>query len=523
LPEDETVLRPAGNDTAPPNFYAPGSAFVSRWLDQSLTAAELKHASVRGGVITFSAQLIKLIMNMLVTIWLAHILVPDDFGLVAMVMVIVNFFVLFKDAGFSTATIQQETVSHEQVGLLFWLSAVIGIVLGLILFFIAPAVALFFHEPRLVEIVQVLSLVFFLGGLGVQHEALMQRQMRFRGLVAIELLGLLLASITAICLALSGAGYWAMVWMQVVAIVVRVVLLWLMAGWIPSLPVLKVGVRKMAEFGGYMTLSNVIHYLSRQSDQVLLGWWSGAHALGLYSTAMQMLLLPIQQVLSPLSRVAVVTLSRVQGDDAGYRRAFLLLVKIVAYMTMPLMAVLAVLADPAVRLFLGEQWLEAVPIVSILACAGWILPLGNTMGWVLMSRGLGRRMVIWTMIMAPVMLSAFAISLPWGAFGMAVAFTLVIYASRYFHFRYVLYGTPVSVRDLCWALIWPACLSLLLAGTAFVVMHVFSFIELWLSMAASLLAVLFVMIACVLWIPPMKRECLEIWQLLNVIRHKEIA
>jgi PST family polysaccharide transporter len=198
-------------------------------------------------------------------------------------------------------------------------------------------------------------------------------------------------------------------------------------------------------------------------------------------------------------------------------------VKIVAYMTMPLMAVLAVLADPVVRLFLGEQWLEAVSIVIILACAGWVLPVSNTMGWVLMARGQGRRTVLWTMMMAPVTISAFAISLPWGAIGMAVAFTLVIYGSRYFHFRYVLFGTPVSVGDLCRALIWPACLSLLLAGTAFMVIQLFSFSDVWALLAVSLLVILAVLAACVVWIRPMKKECLEIWQLLDVIRRKEIA
>jgi O-antigen/teichoic acid export membrane protein len=496
---------------------------VTRWQDKSLTQAELKHASVRGGVITFAAQLVKFILNTAVTVWLAHILVPEDFGLVAIVMVIINFFALFKDAGFSVATVQQETVTHEQVSLLFWMSAMIGIVLGLLLNLIAPSIALFFNESRLVEIVQVLSLVFFVGGLGIQHEALMRRQMRFRGLVVIEVSGLLLASITAIWLAISGAGYWAMVWMQVVAIVVRVVLLWLLTGWLPSLPVLKVGVRKMAMFGGQLTFANVIHYLSRQSDQVLLGWWSGAHALGLYATSMQMLLLPMRQILSPLTQVAVVTLSRVQADDSGFCRTYLLLVKIVAYATMPLMAVLSVLADPVVRLFLGEQWLEAVPIVAILACAGWVLPVSYTMGWVLTARGQGWRMLVWNMMMAPVTLLVFAISLPWGAVGMAVAFTLVIYGSRYFHFRYVLFGTPVSAGDLCRALIWPACLSLLLAVAAIVALRICSGFDVWVLLAVSLLAVLAVLAACVVWIAPMKKECLEIWQLLDVIRRKEIA
>lgn len=494
---------------------------MSRWSEKSLTQAELKHASVRGGVITFAAQLVKFVLNMAVTIWLAHTLVPEDFGLVAMVMVIVNFFVLFKDAGFSVATIQQDTVTHEQVSLLFWLNALIGLLLAGILYLSAPFIVSFFHEPRLLEIVQVLSLVFVVGGLAIQHEALMRRQMRFRGLVVIEVVGLVLAAGTAVFLALSGAGYWAMVWMQVVAIAVRVVLLWFVAGWLPSLPALKVGVRKMAVFGSELTLANVIQYLSKQSDQILLGWWSGAHALGLYSTAMQMLLLPIRQMIAPLTSVAQVTLSRLQDDDAGFRRAYLLLVKIIAYATMPLMAVLAVLAEPVVKVFLGEQWLDAIPIVVILACAGWILAVNNTMGWVLMARGQGRRMLRWNMMMAPAMLLAFVCALPWGAVGMAWAFLLVIYASRYFHFRYVLAGTSITLNDLCSALFLPACLSLCLALVGFIGIQVGESLVVWLNLLVSVVAVLVVLLLCLFLVAPFKREVAEIWQLLLSLKQRK--
>lgn len=494
---------------------------MRRWSEKSLTQTELKHASVRGGVITFAAQLMKFILNMAVTVWLAHILVPEDFGLVAMVMIIVNFFVLFKDAGFSAATIQKETVTHEQVSLLFWLSAGIGFLLGGVLYLIAPMVVLFFNEPRLLEIVQVLSLVFVLGGLAIQHEALMRRQMRFRGLMVIEVLGLIAASGVAVFLAISGAGYWAMVWMQVVAIVVRVVLLWLLAGWIPSLPALKVGVRNMMVFGGEITLANVIQYLSRQSDQILLGWWSGAYALGLYSTAMQMLMLPIRQMLAPLVSVAQVTLSRLQDDGIGFRRTYLLLVTIVSYATMPLMAVLTVLAEPVVYVFLGEQWLDAVPIVMVLASAGWILAVNNTMGWVLTARGEGRRMLRWNMMMAPVMLLAFVCALPWGALGMAWAFFTVIYGSRYFHFRYVLAGTSVSLGDLCKAMLYPACLSFILAGSAFLALAACSAWHEWEALAVSFLAVMVTATLVLRYVPALRKESLEIWRLLDVLRNKE--
>jgi len=494
---------------------------MSRWQEKSLTQAELKQASVRGGVITFAAQLMKFVLNMAVTVWLAHILVPEDFGLVAMVMVIVNFFVLFKDAGFSAATIQQEVVTHEQVSLLFWLSALIGLLLASILYLIAPFIVLFFHEPRLLEIVQVLSLVFVLGGLAIQHEALMRRQMRFRGLMVIEVLGLVAAAGVAVELAMHDYGYWAMVWMQVVAIMVRVVLLWSLAGWIPSLPALKVGVRNMAIFGSEMTLANVIQYLSKQSDQILLGWWSGAHALGLYSTAMQMLMLPIRQILAPLASVAQVTLSRLQDDDIGFKRTYLLLVTIVSYATMPLMAVLTVLAESVVHVFLGKQWLDAVPIVMILASAGWILAVNNTMGWVLIARGEGRRMLRWNMMMAPVMLLAFVCALPWGALGMAWAFFTVIYASRYFHFRYVLAGTSISLGDLCKAMLYPACLSLVLAASAGLILLIGSAWQVEIILVVSLFLVALITILMLRYVPAWRRESMEIWRLLDVIRHKE--
>jgi len=495
-------------------------AGVTRWEDRRLTQTELKYASVRGGLISFVAQLIKFILNMAVTVWLAHILVPEDFGLVAMVMVVVNLFALFKDAGLSTATVQQETVTHEQVGILFWLSALIGLLLGLLLYFLAPVVALFFHESRLIEIVQVVSLIFFVGGLGLQHEALMRRQMRFQGLVLIELVSLVLAAGTAIFLAQLGYGYWAMIWMQVTSIFVRVVLLWLLAGWFPSFPTLKVGARKMVMFGGQLTLANAIHYLSRQSDQVLLGWSSGSHALGVYATTMQMVVAPLGQVLAPLSRVAVVTLSRLQDDNVRFRHTYLLLVAIVSYLTMPLMAVLAVLADPVVHILLGEQWLGTIPVASILACAGWILPVNYTMSWVLMARGQGRRMLLWNLVMSPITVLAFFLSLPWGVMGMAVAFTLVVYASRYFHFRYVLKDSPIKTGDLYATLMWPACLSFLLASIAYTITIITAGYTEWMVLLICGLFIVVALLVCLRWVTPINRECLEIWEMINVIRSK---
>jgi len=496
---------------------------MTRWREQNLTQEELKHASVRGGVITFAAQLVKFILNMAVTVWLAHTLVPEDFGLVAMVMIVVNFFVLFKDAGFSAATVQQEVVTHEQVSLLFWLSAGIGMFLGGLLYLISPMIVMFFHEPRLLEITEVLSLVFVLGGLAIQHEALMRRQMRFRELMMIEISGLIVSAVFAVVLAISGAGYWAMVWLQVVAIIVRVVLLWLLAGWLPSLPVLKVGIRKMVVFGSELTLANVIQYISKQSDQILLGGWSGAHALGMYSTAMQLVTLPLRQILTPLAQVAQATLSRMQTDKLRFRRTYLLLVKLVAYATMPLMSVLAVLAEPLVIIFLGEQWKESIGIIRILAMTGWILGVNVTMGWVLTARGQGKRILKWNLWVSPVFVLFFVCGLPWGAEGVAWGLLLAVYVSRYSHYHYTLEGTAISMVDLWNALCWPACLSVILAGVAMAMYFSLPMLIMWQALLVSILVSFGVLYPVLRWKNPMEEQIMEVWDLLQSVwrRHDD--
>ena len=491
---------------------------MSRWQDVASSRNQLKRDAVRGSVATFIAQAIKFVLNIGVTIVLAHLLLPEDFGVVAMVMIVVNFFALFKDAGFSMATVQQKQVNHAQVSLLFWLNVVLGVVLGVVLYISAPLWVWLFHEQRLGDVVHALAWVFLLGGLGVQHEALMRRSMDFKRLMWVDVLSLLLASMLALLLAWEGWGYWAMVWMQVAAIGVRVGLVWVWSGWLPSWPVFKVGVRRMVAFGGSLTLANSVQYLARQSDQVLLGWSAGTHALGLYSTAMNMLMLPIRQVLAPLTQVALVTLSRVQSNPDDFRRVYLLLLRWVGYASMPLMAVLVALAEPVVYVFLGAQWLAAVPIVRILAAAGWILAVNNTMGWIFTARGQGGRMLRWNMMMAPLWVLAFSCGLAWDAEGVAWGFLIVIYVSRYAHFRYTLHGSSIAVKDMMIALLWPACLSVVLAGLASLMAGIWVGYSEIVALGGTMMFLFLLCVLVVRFFVPIRKEVHEMWCLLQEVR-----
>lgn len=146
---------------------------------------------------------------------LARLLSPKDFGLVGMVTAFTGVLTLFRDFGLSAAAVQRPTVSEEQISTLFWINILFGVLLGLIMAAIAPAIAAFYHEPRLAAVTVVLATGFLFNAAGIQHSALLQRQMRFTALAVISVLSLIIGTGIAIGGAEAGYGYWALVGMSI--------------------------------------------------------------------------------------------------------------------------------------------------------------------------------------------------------------------------------------------------------------------------------------------------------------------
>src|SRR6266545_2521612 len=147
----------------------------------------LKGRVISSGFVTMAAQGAKFALNLAYTMVLARLLIPEDFGLIAMVMTVTGFLRVFKDAGLSTATVQREGITHAQVSNLFWINLAVSALASLIMAGTAPLIAWFYREPRLVTVTMVLSITFLLSGSAVQHQALLNRQMRFKAIALIEI------------------------------------------------------------------------------------------------------------------------------------------------------------------------------------------------------------------------------------------------------------------------------------------------------------------------------------------------
>ena len=261
--------------------------------------ADLKGRSVRGGFWTLTSQGAQFVLGSVSTIALARLLTPADFGIVAMVTAVTSLGQAFADLGLSEATIQRAEITHEQVSTLFWVNVAIGLGLTLITMALAPFLAWFYREPRLFDIALVMSLTFLIGGLRVQHTALLKRRnaVLSPGHPRCNLVDCRCSG--CIILALRGAGYWAIVAMPLATNLTQVTLSWLMVRWLPSLPRRGAKVRSLISFGGSVAASYFITNMVRSADSILIGWYWGANPLGLYSRAYNLLMLPVRQLNGP--------------------------------------------------------------------------------------------------------------------------------------------------------------------------------------------------------------------------------
>jgi len=423
--------------------------------------ADLKGRSVRGGALTLTSQGTQFALQTISTVVLARLLTPADFGLVAMVTAVTGLASAFADFGLSEATIQRKEITQEQVSTLFWINLAIGLGLTLITAALGPVLASFYREPRLRNITFVLSLTFLIGGLRVQPNALLKRQMRYTALAMRDIVSYALAVPVAIVLAWRGAGYWALVGLPMTLNSVQMALSWLLVRWKPGMPRHDASLRSMLAFGGNVSASYLTITLNRSADGALVGWYWGAGPLGLYSRAYNLLMLPIRQLSAPAASVAIPAFSRLQGDPDRFARSFLRAASLMVWICTPMFGYLFVAAGPVIALVLGNQWRDAAPVFQILAVSALAQLFLEMSIWLLVSRGLSARLIRLLLIISPILIGSFAIGLPYGIKGVALAGSLVQIALLPWMLHFTFQGTNLTLARLGKAIVYPLSLCLI--------------------------------------------------------------
>jgi PST family polysaccharide transporter len=413
--------------------------------------ANLKSRILSSGIVTLAAQVVQLALTLASTMILARLLSPQDFGLVAMVMTVMGFLRIFKDAGLSTATVQREGITHAQVSNLFWINVAVSGLMSLLVATAAPLIARFYMEPQLVGVTVALSITFLLTGLSVQHLALLNRQMRFKAIAMIQVVSMLAGVLVGVGMAWLDWGYWSLVGMNVVMAAMTLLLTWRMCSWRPQFFAWRSGTRPLLNFGANLTAGGFISSLASNSDGLMIGRFYGAASMGLYSRASALLMRPLQQFICPIEAVFVPALSRLQMQPERYRRTFLRLYEAATLMSFLITGLFLALAHPLTLVILGRKWEKAAIIFAGFTFAALQYPLSTIATWLFASQGRGKDSLLASVIISGVVVASFAGGLPFGAAGVAIAYSiscLLIQLPVLYHIAGR--SGPVSSADL-WA------------------------------------------------------------------------
>lgn len=372
---------------------------------------------------TSLAQISKLCAQFVVVFMLARLLEPSEYGVVAMATVVVNFSLMFRDMGLGAAIIQKQDLGRGDIDAAFRVSLVAGGLVCLLVLLAAVPLATYFSTPGLAPLLAVLSLSFPIAGCGIVHQALLERAGHFRTIARIEGSSNLVGGALGLVSALAGAGAWSLVVQLAFVSIATSVQLWLASEWRPTAS-RGLGYRGLAEFGSGVLGFNLVNYLSRNLDSILVGRFYSSTVLGNYSLAYRLMLFPLQSITLVVSRSLLPVLSRLQSDRRGRVEVYQVAVGGITLVVAPMMVGLYVLREPFIRLAFGEGWDLAVQLLAWFAPTALLQSVMSVTGVVLMAARRTRTLLHLGVIGAVLQVGAFALGITHGVVVMAALYLL---------------------------------------------------------------------------------------------------
>lgn len=391
----------------------------------------LRNKTVRSIGWSVASQLGTQAIALATTIFLARLLSPNEFGLMAMVTVITSFAGIFAEMGFSAALVQKPTIHPEQLSSVFWLNTGIGLFLTLAFIVGAPLIGHFYGEPVLVPLTIFVSTNFIIGSLTIVQKTLMVKTLNFRALSIVDITAASIAGVVAIVLAYAGAGVWSLAIQTVLTSIVATVLFWQLGRWRPTLVFHWASIKGLMGFSLNLLGSQLLNYWVRNLDYLLIGRFYGTQPLGIYKNAYTIMLFPLTNVSRVISRVMFPSLSIIQSDKARVKNVFLRATRAIALITFPMMTGLFVVAEPFILTFFGPQWYDMIPIIQVFCFVGLIQSIGTLNGNLYLSQGRADLQFRVGIVVHLVAMAGIVIGLPWGALGVAVGYSIASLVNSY--------------------------------------------------------------------------------------------
>jgi Membrane protein involved in the export of O-antigen and teichoic acid len=335
----------------------------------------LRKKTISGLIWNFTQQFSVQLIGFCITIILARILLPAEFGLIAMLAVFIAVGNSLLESGLASSLIRSSDLGQDDYSTVFFFNLGGSIVLYGIIYLIAPLISSFYHQDVLTLILRVYALDFIINAFyGVQN-ARLTKEMNFKTQMKIQIPAVLIGGLLGVFLAWQGYGVWSLVWMGLFQSFLSTVMHWIYSGWAPSLVFNKECFKKHFYFGYKMTLTGLLDILYKNIYVLIIGKFYSAAQLGFYSRADSVSQLPIANISAVINKVTYPMFASISDDDVRLKGVYKRLMQQVIFWNAPILIFLAVVAEPLFRFLLTSKWVPAVPYFQILCLAGVMYPL----------------------------------------------------------------------------------------------------------------------------------------------------
>ncbi|NOX36462.1 MAG: lipopolysaccharide biosynthesis protein [Calditrichaeota bacterium] len=363
------------------------------------------------------------------SIILARILFPQDFGLMGIAAIFINFAKRLANFGFSASLVQKKEIDRGHVDSMFWFNFAIYSVITIGVVVTAPYVQAFFESPMLESILPVVALAFFIEAMSGVPDALLKKRLQFKQLAFSRLLRNIINITIAVIFAILGFGVWSLVWGMLIGNAIRLILLFAYARWLPGLRFSIAKLKDLAKFGLGVTLANYLNYFIKNTDYFIIGKFLGTDQLGYYERAFNLMNMTRRRVARNMNAVLFAAYSKIQDQDEKIRAGVHKVLQSVGVISYPIHGLLFFLAPALIYNLYGPKWIPTIQPLQIMCASGLINSMVVIFNPVVMAK---KRVFRWTMVQSMywfLLASSIFLSLPYGINGVAIA---VVFSSAFY-------------------------------------------------------------------------------------------
>ncbi len=456
----------------------------------------LKQKTVSGLLWSFIDQFANLGITFIVGIILARLLSPREFGLIGMITVFIAVSESFINSGFSQALIRKKDCTQTDYSTVFFFNILVGVVLFIILFFSAPAIAKFFNEPELKSIVQVLGFVLIISSITLIQRTILTKRIDFKLQARISVIASVGSGIIAIIMAYNSFGVWSLVMQRLIKEAFNSVLLWLWNRWKPMLVFSNQSFNELFGFGSKLLLVGLIDTLYRNIYFIVIGKYFSAQELGFYTRADQFKSLPSKNLNNIIGRVSYPVLSTMQDDIPRLKSNYVKLIRSTMFITFILMLGMAAVAEPMVIVLIGEKWRPSIIYLQMLCFVGMMYPLHALNLNMLQVQGRSDLTLKLEIIKKILAVPIIIIGIIWGIkimiAGMMVNTLIAYYFNSFWSGKLIGYSIKQQIAD-----VFPSfVLALIMAGVIFGLGFLLPFSPFWKFVIQTTTGAVFIFVFC---------------------------